>query len=167
MPTMPSEAALVRPPVRSLRWMETFLDILLSYGFDDDAAVTAYRAYSTFLLSQLLIEGSARRPVGAVPDAAAIGDLTDFPHVHRLRDKLAQDHSLGEFEDALEALIDRLGRTTDATAFDVEVDVLRRTLGRDFQRGGARRYRRLTPERHHHRYPAGHAGEGGRAASER
>ncbi len=103
----PPEASWVRPPVRSLRWMETFLDTLLSYGFDDDAAVAAYRAYTTFLLGHLLLEVSAFRPIGEESDSAA-ADLTDFPHLYRLRDQLAQDHSLGEFEDALETLLNRL-----------------------------------------------------------
>lgn len=109
--THPPEAPWVRPPLRSLRWMETFLDTLLSYGFDDDAAVVAYRSYTTFLLGQLLLEVSARRtaaPEGPEPGDAVIADLAGYPHLDRLRDKLSEDHSLAEFQDALEALLDRL-----------------------------------------------------------
>jgi hypothetical protein len=55
------EAPWVRPPLRSLRWMETFLETLMSYGFDDTAAVAAYHSYTTFLLGHhLLLGGHAR-----------------------------------------------------------------------------------------------------------
>ncbi len=109
--TRPPEAPWARPPLRSLRWMETFLDTMLSYGFDDNAAVAAYRSYTTFLLGQLLLEASARRmsaPEGSGSADVAINDLTDYPHLDRLRGKLSEDHSLAEFEDALEALLNRL-----------------------------------------------------------
>lgn len=114
--TQAPEAPWVRPPLRSLRWMETFLDTLISYGFDDTAAVAAYRAYTTFLVGQLLLEVSAR---GAElsPDEAILdlddGDrpktnLSGYPHLRRLQPMLSQDHSTVEFEEALEALLDRL-----------------------------------------------------------
>ena len=112
--TQAPEAPWVRPPLRSLRWMETFLDTLISYGFDDTAAVAAYRAYTTFLLGQLLLEVSAR---GAElsPEEAILYDgdrpktnLSDYSHLHRLQPMLSQDHSTAEFEEALESLLDRL-----------------------------------------------------------
>ncbi|WP_040746930.1 TetR/AcrR family transcriptional regulator [Nocardia transvalensis] len=110
--TRPPEAPWVRPPLRSLRWMETFLSTLLSYGFGDDAAVAAYRSYTTFLLGQLLLDVSARRrPTqsrSAESERGTVRDLSDFPHLRRLQPMLAQDHSQAEFEDALEALLDRL-----------------------------------------------------------
>ena len=58
--TRPPAAPWVRPPLRSLRWMETFLQTLQEYGFCDDAAVEAYQAFSSFLLGHLLAGG--RRP---------------------------------------------------------------------------------------------------------
>lgn len=113
--TQAPEAPWVRPPLRSLRWMESFLDTLLSYGFDDAAAVDAYRSYTTFLLGQLLLEVSAR---GAQlsPDEATLDEqtpplqtsLADYPHLLRLQSSLSEDHSTAEFEDGLEALLDRL-----------------------------------------------------------
>lgn len=107
--TRPPEAPWVRPPLRSLRWMETFLDTLLSYGFDDDAAVGAYRSYTTFLLGQLLLEVAARGPATAgEAGRSPAGGLSDFPHLSRLQPKLSQDHSAVEFEEALEALLDRI-----------------------------------------------------------
>ncbi|MFJ1460518.1 TetR/AcrR family transcriptional regulator [Nocardia sp. N2S4-5] len=109
--TRPPEAPWVRPPLRSLQWMETFLDTLLSYGFDDIAAVVAYRSYTTFLLGQLLLEVSARTPAPRADSASRPEperDLSDYPQLRRLQPMLAQDRSLEEFEDALEALLDRL-----------------------------------------------------------
>ncbi|MBF6090678.1 TetR/AcrR family transcriptional regulator C-terminal domain-containing protein, partial [Nocardia cyriacigeorgica] len=108
--TRPPEAPWVRPPLRSLRWMETFLDTMLSYGFDDEAAVSAYRSFTTFLLGQLLLEVSARRPVTwtGMEAKSPTRDLTDYPHLQRLQPRLSQDHSSAEFEDALESLLDRL-----------------------------------------------------------
>ncbi|BBZ66205.1 putative transcriptional regulator, TetR family protein [Mycolicibacterium insubricum] len=112
--TQAPEAPWVRPPLRSLRWMESFLDTLISYGFDDDAAVAAYRAYTTFLIGQLLLEVSAH---GAVlhPDEAILerGDragrgLADYPQLRRLQPMLAQDRTATEFEEALEVTLDRL-----------------------------------------------------------
>lgn len=108
------EAPWVRPPLRSLRWMETFLDTLISYGFDDASAVAAYRAYTTFLLGHLLLEVSSR---GAElhPDEALLEDgtprkrnLMDYPHLQRLQPMLSEDHSIAEFEEGLEAQLDRL-----------------------------------------------------------
>lgn len=111
--TQAPEAPWVRPPLRSLRWMETFLDTLTSYGFDDSAAVAAYRAYTTLLLGHLLLEVSAR---GAElhPDEAILDEnqptarLAEYPHLRRLQPMLSQDHATAEFEESLEALLDRL-----------------------------------------------------------
>jgi TetR/AcrR family transcriptional regulator, tetracycline repressor protein len=113
--TQPPEIPWVRPPLRSLRWMETFLDTLISYGFDDATAVAAYRSYTTFLLGQLLLEAAAR---GAQlhPEEAGILDeadhservLSDYPHLQRLQATLSQDRGAVEFEESLEALLDRL-----------------------------------------------------------
>ncbi|KHO18459.1 TetR/AcrR family transcriptional regulator [Mycolicibacterium setense] len=108
------EAPWVRPPLRSMRWMETFLETLISYGFSDEAAVAAYRAYTTFLVGQLLLEVSARG-VALSPGEAVLDDepradtsLADYPNLRRLQPMLAEDHSVDEFEDALEALLDRI-----------------------------------------------------------
>src|SRR3954471_14661957 len=55
----PAEAPWLRPPLRSLTWVEAFLDGLGEEGFDDDAAVAAYRAFTSFLLGHLLLEVAA------------------------------------------------------------------------------------------------------------
>lgn len=54
--TRPPAAPWVRPPLRSLRWVESFLQALLKSGFSDRGAVAAYRAFSSFLLGHLLLE---------------------------------------------------------------------------------------------------------------
>lgn len=103
------EAPWARPPLGNLRWTENFLDALLSYGFDDDEAVAVYRSYTTFLLGQLLLEvaGRASAP-GAEPTPT--GALSQYPNLYRLQTKLSRDHGAAEFEDALEALLDRIER---------------------------------------------------------
>lgn len=112
--TQAPEAPWVRPPLRSLRWMESFLDTLISYGFDDSAAVAAYRSYTTFLVGHLLLEVSARgadlHPDEAILEGSRRSErnLTDYRHLHRLQQMLSQDHSTAEFEEALEAMLDRL-----------------------------------------------------------
>ncbi|MGV0625067.1 TetR/AcrR family transcriptional regulator [Mycolicibacter minnesotensis] len=117
--TQAPEAPWVRPPLRSLRWMESFLDTLISYGFDDESAVVAYRSYTTFLVGHLLLEVSARGAVlhpgeaildaGDATDGGSRGqDLAAYPHLRRLEVMLSQDHSTAEFEVALEAMLDRL-----------------------------------------------------------
>ncbi|TPG35749.1 TetR/AcrR family transcriptional regulator [Mycolicibacterium hodleri] len=113
--TQPPEIPWVRPPLRSLRWMETFLDTLICYGFDDVAAVEAYRSYTTFLLGQLLLEVSARGAQLHSEDDAILDNahhseraLSDYPHLKRLQPTLSQDCGATEFEESLEALLDRL-----------------------------------------------------------
>jgi len=113
--TRPPAAPWVRPPLRSLRWVESFLDALLDSGFTEESAVAAYRAYSSFLLGHLLLEVSQKgvkispqdAPEG-VPQAAAATDLGEYPTVVRLEPLLSLDESAAEFEEALENLLGRL-----------------------------------------------------------
>lgn len=114
--TRPPAAPWVRPPLRSLRWLDSFLDALTSHGFTDQAAVAAYRAYTSFLLGHLLLEVAQRGvPVTALdsPDGAPDADersLSAFAHVRRLAPLLAEDESVGEFEESLASLLERLER---------------------------------------------------------
>jgi AcrR family transcriptional regulator len=111
----PPAAPWVRPPLRSLRWVESFLTALIGSGFTEAAAVTAYRAYSSFLLGHLLLEVSQKgvkistedQPDG-VPEVAAATDLSEYPTVVRLEPLLSLDESAAEFEEALEDLLERL-----------------------------------------------------------
>jgi hypothetical protein len=102
----------VRPPLRSLRWVESFLTAMTSSGFSEASAVAAYRAYSSFLLGHLLLEVSQKgvavnaEDAGGPPEAPA--DLRGYPTVVRLQELLSVDESAAEFEEALENLLGRL-----------------------------------------------------------
>ncbi|QCW49327.1 TetR family transcriptional regulator [Nocardioides dongxiaopingii] len=111
----PPEAPWLRPPLRSLEWVEVFLEALVSEGFAEDAAVSAYRSFTSFLLGHLLLEVAAHdADVGPLdvltPDEepAGPGALAAYPMVRRLRSQLSTDHADVEFEDALESLLARL-----------------------------------------------------------
>jgi AcrR family transcriptional regulator len=111
--TRPPAAPWVRPPLRSLRWMESFLETLHQCGFGDRAAVAAYRSFSSFLLGHLLLEVSAQgADIGPVeqadPDDPPKTDLTEYPRLKKLERELSQDHSAEEFEDTLETVLNRL-----------------------------------------------------------
>jgi AcrR family transcriptional regulator len=108
----PAEAPWLRPPLRSLDWVEAFLDGLRSEGFSDEAAVAAYRAFTGFLLGHLLLEVATRGadlgPLDVLEEETEPGRLAAYPTVLRLRAQLSQDNSATEFEDALEELLNRL-----------------------------------------------------------
>jgi AcrR family transcriptional regulator len=114
MATRPPAAPWIRPPLRSLRWLESFFSAMADAGFSDDDAVIAYRAYTTFLLGHLLLEVShGSGPLAEDDDDAAPVDredvgLEDYPHLRRLESLLDQDETVREFEEALESLLDRL-----------------------------------------------------------
>jgi AcrR family transcriptional regulator len=110
----PPEAPWLRPPLRNLKWVESFLNGLIGEGFSDKGAVAAYRAFTSFLLGHLLLEVSARGadvgPLDVLEDETedARLDLSAYPHVQRLGAALAEDHSAAEFEESLENLLDRI-----------------------------------------------------------
>ncbi|MGH3499211.1 MAG: TetR/AcrR family transcriptional regulator C-terminal domain-containing protein [Nocardioidaceae bacterium] len=109
----PPEAPWLRPPLRSLKWVEAFLDALTDEGFSDDAAVAGYRAFTSFLLGHLLLEvsthGADVGPLDVLADAEEpSGSLRAYPVVRRLREGLAEDRAATEFEEALEELLNRL-----------------------------------------------------------
>lgn len=113
-------APWLRPPLRSLELVEDFLTALIGHGFSDEQAARTYRAFSSFLLGQLLLEASQRgAPTAPVEEPLDEGNaqlphrdgglnLQDSPHTQRLRPLLSEDRSLEEFENALETLLDRL-----------------------------------------------------------
>ena len=109
----PPEAPWLRPPLRSLRWMESFLQTLRDCGFSDNDAVATYRSFSSFLLGHLLLEVSARgADIGPVeeedPGRSDPADLSGYPLLSALEPELSQDRSADEFEESLETLIDRI-----------------------------------------------------------
>jgi TetR/AcrR family transcriptional regulator, tetracycline repressor protein len=113
-------APWLRPPLRSVEVVNTFLTALIDHGFTDEQAVAAYRSFSSFLLGQLLLEaavrgaevGPAEEPLdegGAdIPERDGRTALDDAPEVRRLRALLSEDRSDEEFEASLEVLLDRL-----------------------------------------------------------
>lgn len=92
----------VRPPLRSLRWLETFLDTLISYDFDDDAASATYRLYTSFLLGHLLGEVAG---IGSDSDSV---NVCGYTHLQRLQQMLSRDRAADEFDDNLEQLLERI-----------------------------------------------------------
>jgi AcrR family transcriptional regulator len=113
-------APWLRPPLRSVEVVNTFLSRLIGYGFTDAQAVGAYRSFSSFLLGQLLLESAVRgaemsplaepldEGAAAVPESDGQMSLDSAPELLRLRPLLSEDHSDDEFEASLEALLDRL-----------------------------------------------------------
>ena len=109
----PPAAPWLRPPLRSLRWVEAFLQGLRHYGISNEDSVLVYRAFSTFLLGHLLLE-SATYAVEPRLDAASdiefveTNDLAAYPLVMELSPELSLDAFDNEFEDSLEELINRM-----------------------------------------------------------
>ena len=109
----PVEAPWLRPPLRSVRWVESFLNGLLGEGFSDKAAVGAYRAFSSFLLGHLLLEvsslGADVGPLDVIDDGEERNERSlDHPTVDRLSGMLGEDHAAIEFEESLEDLLNRI-----------------------------------------------------------
>jgi AcrR family transcriptional regulator len=112
--TRPPAAPWVRPPLRSLRWMESFLQEFRDCGFSDHAAVAAYQAFSSFLLGHLLLEVSAQgADIGPVDEDADItppktSDLDGYPLLKELKPLLSENHSAEVFESSLDLLVKHL-----------------------------------------------------------
>ncbi len=109
----PVEAPWLRPPLRSLTWVEVFLDGLISEDFSDEGAVAAYRAFTSFLLGHLLLEvatlGADVGPLDVLDDGESRNEKPlSHPTVERLAPALAEDHAAAEFEEALEELLNRI-----------------------------------------------------------
>jgi AcrR family transcriptional regulator len=109
----PPEAPWLRPPLRNLHWVESFLKGLIDEGFSDEASVAAYRAFTSFLLGHLLLEvsslGADVGPLDTLDDGEDESpELNEYPVVRRLSGALAEDHSAAEFEESLENLIERI-----------------------------------------------------------
>jgi AcrR family transcriptional regulator len=110
----PAEAPWLRPPLRSLDWVEMFLGGLAQEGFDDDSSVGAYRAFTSFLLGHLLLEvaihGADVGPLDVLDEETEPEreELRPYPFVKRLRPALSEDHSAIEFEESLEELLNRI-----------------------------------------------------------
>ncbi len=126
--TRPPAAPWIKPPLRSLRWVEAFLQALLSRDFTDEAAVYAYRAFSSFLLGHLLLEVSGKgvkitpvdEPDPDQPGSAGLVRLdARHPQLLRLAPRLAADYTALEFTDALDNLLQRLDTRQALTHHDL------------------------------------------------
>ncbi|HVV29727.1 MAG TPA: TetR/AcrR family transcriptional regulator C-terminal domain-containing protein [Mycobacteriales bacterium] len=111
--TRPPEAPWIRPPLRSLPWVESFLLSLRTHGFDADAAVYTYRAFTSFLLGHLLLEvaalGADTGPIASPESTHPSGlRLDDYPNVQELRPKLTENAAAEEFDESLDNLLNRL-----------------------------------------------------------
>ena len=118
--TRPPEAPWVRPPLRSLRWMDSFLKGLTEAGFSDPGAAAVYRAFTGFLLGHLLLDVAAMDvDISPVADpgvgspaggqaASAVDPLASFGVLRRMQVHLAEDRSGEEFDRSLENLLTRL-----------------------------------------------------------
>jgi TetR/AcrR family tetracycline transcriptional repressor len=113
-------APWLRPPLRSLELVEDFLSTLSGFGFTDEQVVGTYRAFSGFLLGNLLLEAAVRgaetSPVeepldegnAAMPSRDGQVDLSRSPTVAKFQHLLSEDRSAEEFEISLETLLNRL-----------------------------------------------------------
>ena len=116
--TRPPAAPWLRPPLRSLRWVQGFLEGLKSYGFSPTGSVAVYRGFATFLLGHLLLESSLGGPESGMPASADIAfietnDMSAYPLVTEYADMLREDAFVEEFEEALEDLINRMSALRD------------------------------------------------------
>lgn len=116
--TQPPEAPWLRPPLRSVRWVEDFLSSLQHFGFSDRDAVAAYKAFTSFLVGALLLHAATLSPEvigdeGEDGEASSKTDLGQYPTVRRLQDLLMEDHTQREFDDTLDDLIERIRISRD------------------------------------------------------
>ena len=110
--TRPPSAPWLRPPLRSLRWVESFLQGLRGYGFDPAASVAVYRSFATFLLGALLLEAGTLEDL-TITDKVNLAfietdDLSAYPLISEMADELKDGGFEPEFEAALEDLIERV-----------------------------------------------------------
>jgi TetR/AcrR family tetracycline transcriptional repressor len=118
--TRPPAAPWLRPPLRSLRLVEEFLNGLIERGLTGDQAVAVYKIFASFLLGHLLLQvaeaGADTAPPeepldeggAAVPNRDQQLSLDDYPTVRSLATGLRTHDADDDFERALESLLDRL-----------------------------------------------------------
>lgn len=110
--TRPPSAPWLRPPLRSLRWVESFLQGLHDYGFAPQVSVAVYRSFATFLLGSLLLESGTLEDL-TITDKVNLAfiendDLSSYPMISMMADELKDGGFEIEFEAALEDLIERV-----------------------------------------------------------
>lgn len=146
--TRPPAAPWVRPPLRSLRWMDSFLSGLKGVGFSDAAAAAIYRSFTSFLLGHLLLDVASRNvDTSAVADSSAglpagqeaggsggaargPDPLADYPDLRRMAPYLSRDDSDAEFDEALQTLLTRVGELLEVGGGRIEDAVVAGDRGR-------------------------------------
>lgn len=109
--TRPTGAPWIRPPLRSLVWIESFLSALTTSGFSDHQAAEAYQSFSSFLLGNLLLHVSVEGEegnTGAGPQERQRADLGEYPNIQRMQSLLTGSWNEQEFEMALEDVLNRI-----------------------------------------------------------
>ena len=110
--TRPPSAPWLRPPLRSLRWVESFLQGLHDYGFRPKVSVAVYRSFATFLLGSLLLESGTLEDL-TITEKVNLAfieddDLSSYPMISAVTEELKDGGFEVEFEAALEDLIERV-----------------------------------------------------------
>ncbi|WP_067498886.1 hypothetical protein [Actinoplanes sp. TFC3] len=72
----------MRPPLRSLRWIESLLEAMTAAGFSGEDAATVYRTFSSAPLGLLLGVAGGSQP-GEQTTGTADPDLSTFPVLRR------------------------------------------------------------------------------------
>ena len=110
--TRPPSAPWLRPPLRSLRWVESFLQGLRDYGFSPQLSVAVYRSFATFLLGALLLEAGTLDDLTITEKVnlafIETDDLSSYPIISEMADELKDGGFETEFETALEDLMERV-----------------------------------------------------------
>jgi AcrR family transcriptional regulator len=119
--TRPPAAPWIRPPLRSLRWIDALISGLVVSGFDGPRAVDAYKAFTSFLLGHLLLEvAQLNVPIGPeetdrlAEPAPPVVEFEEYPTIRRWADALAENTAEREFEDSLENLLTRVAELQEA-----------------------------------------------------
>jgi len=110
--TRPPSAPWLRPPLRSLRWVESFLQGLRNYGFSPSVSVAVYRSFAMFLLGALLLEAGTLEDLTITEKVnlafAETDDLSSYSIISEMAKELSDGGFEAEFEAALEDLIERV-----------------------------------------------------------
>ncbi len=110
--TRPPSAPWLRPPLCSLRWVESFLQGLREYGFSPGVSVAVYRSFATFLLGALLLEAGTLEDLTITekvnPAFIETDDLSSYRIISEMADELKDGGFEIEFVAALEDLIERV-----------------------------------------------------------
>jgi len=99
-----AEARWLSPPLNDLALVEEFLSTLRYHRFTDEQAAAAYPTFFWCVLGLLRVS-TVSTPAVSGPTTY---ELVAAPTVQRLRAELSQEHSRSEYEDAVEALLERM-----------------------------------------------------------